>query len=212
MSFFTHLPHPSFFFFYKMTRCLRLPRQAVPMKYNVYLFPYFYGDDSNQFKFAGSVAIFLTPVVNTRALTLHAKHLWINSSWVHMAEVRYFWNRALYLSFSLGLSIYLYVSLSLIFFSLSQNRFRISSLLIQVIINVCICVHTNVCVRTRARVCVRACVRACVCVCVCACVCACVCVCKCRGSQSAIFLLHKTNMCAIPKFCFFIVCSCSIFC
>ena len=121
MSFFTHLPHPSFFFFYKMTRCLRLPRQAVPMKYNVYLFPYFYGDDSNQFKFAGSVAIFLTPVVNTRALTLHAKHLWINSSWVHMAEVRYFWNRSIpvFLSQSIYLSIRIIVVN--IFLSLSES-------------------------------------------------------------------------------------------
>ena len=91
------------------------------MKYNVYLFPYFYGDDSNQFKFAGSVAIFLTPVVNTRALTLHAKHLWINSSWVHMAEVRYFWNR----SIPVFLSRFIYLSIRIIvvniFLSLSES-------------------------------------------------------------------------------------------
>ena len=101
--------------FHKMTRCLRLPRLAVPMKYKVYLFPYFYGNDSNQFQFAGSVAIFLTPVVNTRVLTLHAKRLWINSSWVHMAEVRCFWNRSI--PVFLSQFIHLCVSLSLIFLS-----------------------------------------------------------------------------------------------
>ena len=66
---------------------------------------------------------------------------------------------------------------------------RVSSLGLQALhdLCVCVCVCVRACVRVRACVCVRACVRECECVCVCLCVCVCVracvrvdvCVCVC---------------------------------